>query len=111
MEIRFADNELKIPNTDWLNIQSVLNSFLNIDKVWLYGSRAKGTAKPYSDIDLALEGKNLTLEILNNIENALDDLLLPYEFDICILHQIKNQDLLEHIHRVGKLVYEGRRAV
>ncbi len=106
MKPPFSDNELKIPNSDWSNIQSIFNSFIEIEKVCLYGSRAKGTAQAYSDIDLALEG-NLSLTILNDIENALDDLLLPYKFDICILQQIKNPSLLDHITRVGKLVYQA----
>lgn len=77
MKTLLSNNELKIPNADWLKIQLVLKSFSNIEKVWLYGSRAKGSAKPYSDIDIALEGKTLNLEILNNIENALDDFIAP----------------------------------
>lgn len=109
MKIIFSANELKIPNTDWLSVLSVFNTFVEIEKVWLYGSRAKGTAKAYSDIDLALEG-DLNLAVLNDIENALDDLLLPYKFDICILQQIKNPSLLEHIAIVGKLVYQAEEA-
>jgi predicted nucleotidyltransferase len=37
----------------------VFANFLPIEKVWLYGSRAKGNYQPYSDIDIALEGELL----------------------------------------------------
>lgn len=37
---------------------------------------------------------------------ALDDLLLPYRFDICRQQDIANQDLLAHIDRVGQLFYQ-----
>lgn len=109
MKILFSANELKIPNTDWSSVLSVFNAFVAIEKVWLYGSRAKGTAQAYSDIDLAMGG-DINLAVLNDIEHALDDLLLPYKFDICILQQINNPSLLEHITRVGKLVYQAEEA-
>jgi len=76
-----------------------------IEKVVLYGSRAKGNFKPASDIDLVLQGKNISGTTLNKLSWALDDLLLPYTFDIAILHQIKHDDLLDHINRIGITIY------
>ena len=35
----------------------------------------------------------------------IDDLLLPYKFDISIFHQINNLDLIDHINRVGIEIY------
>ena len=86
-------------------IQSVLALHSEVEKVILYGSRAKGAYKPSSDIDLTLFGKELNLTIQQKIENELDDLLLPYKFDISIFHQIANKELVEHIERVGKLFF------
>ena len=43
---------------------------------------------------------------LSKIENELDDLLLPYKIDLSIFHQIENQDLIDHINRVGIVFYE-----
>jgi len=86
-------------------IQAVLSSFTEIEKAILYGSRAKGNYKPVSDIDLTLIGESLNLDILNQLENQLDDLLLPYTFDISIFKQITNSDLIEHINRVGIVYY------
>jgi predicted nucleotidyltransferase len=86
-------------------IQQVLSDHSDVQKAILYGSRAMGNYKPGSDIDLTLEGAALTLRQLNTIENELDDLLLPYEFDLSICHQIGNPDLLKHIQRVGVVFY------
>lgn len=88
-----------------VDIQAVFKKHSNIEKVLLYGSRAKGTFKPSSDIDISLIGKDISLTLLNTIENELDDLLLPYKFDISIYHQIENPDFLDHIQRVGKEFY------
>ena len=86
-------------------INFVFQTFDEIDAVVLYGSRAKGNFKPGSDIDLVLKGERLDLHLLNKISLALDDLLLPYTFDISIYHQINNPDLIDHIIRVGKIFY------
>jgi type I restriction enzyme S subunit len=86
-------------------INDVFRLFPEINEVILYGSRAMGNFKPYSDIDLTLKGKNLDLSIQQKIETQLDDLLLPYKIDLSIFHQIQNQDLVDHISRVGKKFY------
>ncbi|NEW85401.1 MAG: nucleotidyltransferase domain-containing protein [Mariniphaga sp.] len=83
-------------------IKGVFALHSEVDEAVLYGSRAKGTYKPASDIDLTLIGKSLNLTIQQKIENELDDLLLPYKFDLSIHHQITNKDLIAHIERVGK---------
>ena len=86
---------------DITKIREVLAKFPEIERVLIYGSRAKGNYKPASDIDLTLVGEKLTLTKLQELENEIDDLLLPYKFDISIFHQISNPDLIDHIERVG----------
>jgi predicted nucleotidyltransferase len=87
-------------------IQTVFSNHQNVEKVVLYGSRAKGSYKTGSDIDLTLYGKKLTLKTLHNVENDLDDLLLPYKVDLSIFDQISNPELIEHILRVGIVLYD-----
>ena len=89
-------------NSDIEKIRNVVALYPQVEKVILYGSRAKGTYKPASDIDLTLVGTKLDLSIQQKIESDLDDLMLPYKFDISIYHQISNKELVEHIERVGK---------
>ena len=62
------------------------------------------------DIDITFIGKKLNLKILNEIALVLDDLMLPYTFDSSLFNQISNPDLVEHIHRVGKVFYEKANA-
>lgn len=87
-------------------IKSILASYTAVEEAVLYGSRAKGNFRPGSDIDLVLKGNNLNLQMINKISLDLDDLLLPYLFDLSIYHQITNADLIEHIGRVGKVFYK-----
>jgi len=44
--------------------------------------------------------------VVAQLDEALDDLLLPYFFDIAVLQQVENPDLLEHIQRVGKTIFQ-----
>jgi predicted nucleotidyltransferase len=87
-------------------INNVFKQYPKLSKAILYGSRAKGNFKKGSDIDLTFDGKDLNLAIINKISLALDDLLLPYTFDLSILEQIKDQELLNHIKRIGVIFYE-----
>jgi predicted nucleotidyltransferase len=83
-----------------------LSTFQEVETGILYGSRAKGNYRDGSDIDLTLKGEQLNLTILNSINNQLDDLLLPYTFDLSIYHQTNTADLLEHIQRVGVIFFQ-----
>ena len=83
-------------------MQAVFWRYSEIEKVILYGSRAKGTYKKGSDIDLTIKGDRIDLTLLFKIENELDDLFLPYKIDLSIYNSIQNPDLLDHIERVGK---------
>lgn len=77
-----------------------------IESAILYGSRAKGNYRNGSDIDLTLTGEKLTAKALYRLDNALEELLLPYSIDLSILKEIDNPRLLEHIQRVGIIFYE-----
>jgi predicted nucleotidyltransferase len=86
-------------------INGIFEQYASIEKVLLYGSRAKGNFKQSSDIDLSIIGDNLDLELLQSIEFELDDLLLPYKFDISIYEKISDQEFLNHINRSGIIFY------
>ena len=77
----------------------------DVDEAILYGSRAMGRHRPASDIDLTLIGRGLTSAALARIDADLDDLLLPWVIDLSSLSAISHEPLLEHIRRVGQVLY------
>jgi predicted nucleotidyltransferase len=87
-------------------LSSVFKQYKQIKQVILFGSRAKGTAKENSDIDLAIEGINDDIQI-ETIAMALEELPLPYKFDVKALSNIKNIKLKEHIRRVGITIFSA----
>lgn len=78
-----------------------------IESVILYGSRAKGVNKPFSDVDITLVGTAITRHTLNELSMEIDDLLLPYQFDISIFNNLRNEALIDHITRRGIVIYNS----
>jgi len=87
-------------------IREVLARHPDVEKAVLYGSRAKGTHHPGSDIDLTLRGKHLDHALLTLIENELDDLMLPERIDLSLFETLTHPALIDHIRRVGVTLYE-----
>ena len=92
------------------SIRAVFSAYKPIEEVLIYGSRAMGNYKPASDIDLTLKGEHIDLSLLTEIEFDLDDLMLPYKFDISIYNKITNADFLDHIQKVGKEFYSRNKS-
>ncbi len=86
-------------------INQVFAAHPNVKQAIIYGSRAKGNFQHNSDIDITLKGEKISLDVLNQISLEIDDLLLPYMIDLSIFAHIKNQHLIDHILRVGKMFY------
>lgn len=95
----------------WNRLETVFVSHKNIEKVILYGSRAKGTNRMYSDVDIVLVGEKINNREYTNIIQEIDDLLLPFIFDISVYHSIKDSNLIESINRTGVIIYENNSLV
>lgn len=73
----------------------------NIDKIILFGSRARGDFKRTSDIDIAVKGGDVKRFTLDAEE--INTLL---EFDIVDLNGPVQQELLEMVSAEGRILYE-----
>jgi predicted nucleotidyltransferase len=61
-------------------------------KVWVFGSRATGKARRYSDLDLAIDaGRLLTLDKIAELTEAFSDSDLPYKVDLVDWHNIDDR--------------------
>ena len=92
--------------TELNRILQVLSTHPKVSQAIIYGSRALGTHRPGSDIDLTLTG-NLEWADLQKIETELDNLDLPYSIDISLASQIENPALQEHIEQHGQPLYSA----
>ncbi len=97
-------------STKW--IRRCIRVFPEIDEVIIFGSRAKGTSKPGSDIDLAIKGEFPEFNYPEKLRTMLQEgLYLPYFFDVLDYYKITNTELKEHIDRVGKIFYSRNETV
>lgn len=87
-------------------VRAILARFPEVERAVLFGSRAKGTYKPGSDIDLSLEGPALDWRVVGRMNDALDDLLLPYKFSLIIHDKALDPEVAAHIARVGIVVFK-----
>ena len=92
-----TERELKL-------ITQVFRRHPEVVAVRVFGSRAKGTHTPRSDVDLAV-WCDVDAIGAEAISAELDELPLPYHFDVKPFELIKLQALREHIERVGLPVY------
>lgn len=88
---------------DFNIMNSVFLKNKKIELVKIFGSCDKGNYSYNSDIDLVIEGEISDIES-QLILSELDELPLPYIFDIKVLNNINNADLIEH-KKSGKLIY------
>lgn len=85
-------------------LQNVFKKFDDIKEVILFGSRALGTHKTASDIDLAIKG-NVDINTLSKLKFTLEeDTNLPYFFDVVIYDNLDNMELKKHIDEFGKRI-------
>ena len=90
-----------LPPADSAAVLKLLKQQQGVEQVLLYGSRAMGRNHSGSDVDLCLVAPSLKLEDILVLVAHLDDLLLPWRFDLQLQHRIDHPGLLEHIQRVG----------
>lgn len=100
-----GQEEFGLNDDDIKRIQAVFSGSPGVERVIIYGSRAKGNFKPGSDIDLTVDGL-LEWDKFLQLEVALDDLMLPYIIDLSLKSHIDNESLKEHIKRKGKIFYQ-----
>lgn len=95
-----------IKTEDWSAIIQAIKSEEKIQEIVLFGSRAKGNFRAGSDIDVALKGANINLNDLISISARLDELELPFKFDLVIFDRIQEPNLTDHIQRVGICLFK-----
>jgi predicted nucleotidyltransferase len=94
MKFGLADKQVE-------QISAVLKN-ASVSKAVVFGSRAKGNWRKNSDIDIAVWNREVNV---GRILMDLDELPMPYKFDVVAYDEINNNALREHIDRVGQIIY------
>lgn len=87
------------------DLNRVFSRHPKIERVIIFGSRAKGNYRPGSDIDLAVEGCDIDHTELMQIRADIADTGLLYMVDVLDYDKVKGSPIGDHIRRVGQLLY------
>lgn len=74
-----------------------------IEKVVLFGSRARGDNSPKSDIDLAIYANSNFSDFIEDMENNTRTLL---EFDFSNMRTVKDDFFIDQVNKEGITIYE-----
>ena len=87
-------------------IREVFGRHPEVRTVKIFGSRAMGRFEDCSDVDLALWG-DVDMRLMGRIVGELDELPVPYVFEVKAYEAIKHLALKQSIDRFGKTLYRA----
>jgi uncharacterized protein len=101
-----------LSDSDQRVIEETIERTPGISEVVLFGSRAMGTARIGSDVDLivrCLPGVT-PAEVVRALSSALnEESCLPYRFDVIAFELTAHRELLEHVARFGRPIWRMTR--
>ena len=90
-----------------LELKNIFSKYPEIDKVLLFGSRARNDHRVNSDVDICLFGKNVNHLILAKVSMDIDELNTPLSFDILNFNELNKVELIDNILKEGIEIYNG----
>ena len=88
------------------DIVNVLKLQPEVEEAIIFGSRATGSYKNGSDIDIALKGEKITFDTLSTIRLRLDELPYLYMYDVVDYKKISNPAVTTQIDQTGITFYK-----
>lgn len=96
---------LMLRDKDLATLRRTFMRFPCIREVRVFGSRANGSARRASDIDLAISAPDATAEQWLELTDAIEETPIIYEFDLVRTDRTENARLMEKIACEGVAIY------
>jgi predicted nucleotidyltransferase len=88
---------------------NTFNQFPEIKEVKIFVSRAKSNYKNGSDIDLAISGERVDLNLIFKLKSLFNERLpIPYKVDAVGYDYLTHRELKDHIFHRGKVILSRR---
>lgn len=85
----------------------VINSNLTPERIYLFGSRARGNAEYSSDFDIAIDDEKPTTELLDIIEEQIEKFIGLFKFDLVFLKDV-DEEFRKIVLKNSKILYDRR---
>lgn len=72
-------------------VATLLQRYLPDTEVWAYGSRAKFTAKPHSDLDMVAFAAKEQSQAVADLREAFEEGYLPFRVDLFVWDEIPEE--------------------
>ena len=105
LDVALTQRDSGVSSSSLARLLRVLDSTPNIETAWLFGSRAAGTHKPQSDVDIAIVAPDMSAAEEASLRQRIDDLGLLYAIDLVRLEQVKSDDFKQQIERHKRLLW------
>lgn len=99
-------NVFGLTERDLQTLRNVFAAYPEVEEVRIFGSRAKGNYHKGSDVDLAVMNEGVSVKSIRTITALLSESSLPYRVDLVNFPALSYPDFIEHINRVGRLIYK-----
>jgi len=99
-------NRFGLTVRDMETIREVFKKYPQVEIVYLFGSRAMGTHRLGSDVDLAIMQPPVGDETVRRLKADFAESSLPYQIDVIAFPDLSHTELKAHIQRVGVVFYE-----
>jgi|DewCreStandDraft_4_1066084.scaffolds.fasta_scaffold02884_4 predicted nucleotidyltransferase len=84
---------------------TIIKEFLNPEKIYIFGSRVKGTSFYYSDFDIGIEANTPKIMELEKLRETIDTISGLYSLDIIFLKDVE-PDFADMVRKTGVVIYE-----
>ena len=98
-------SQLALREKDVAALRAAFRRFAWVREVRVFGSRANGTARRASDLDLAVSAPGASATEWSDLCEALEQAPLIYELEILRLDRSDNPRLKERVLREGVRIY------
>lgn len=90
-------------------VRSILSQFVPVNEVWVFGSRAGGSPKPHSDLDLVIiDSPTFSENQLSELKFQFEESNLPFRVDVCLWSSLDAgfRESIQRSHVVFELRYQ-----
>jgi len=101
-----ASRTLQLSEKHRAMVEKLLARHLPGVEAWAYGSRAKGTAKPWSDLDLVVFAGPGQKNAVAELREAFEESDLPFRVDLFVWDEIP-ETFRENIHKEHIVLTRG----